>query len=351
MSREITAISLFSGAGGDTLGMKNAGINVIGYVEFNSNAIKTHEYNFPECKQIGKDITKITDDEFEKYNADIIFGGFPCQSFSHGGKKKSNDKRGFLFQEFVRAARIIKPRFIIGENVQGLLSRKMEDGVLFIDKIIEEFTNIGYTMKYTLFNMKDYGIPQSRKRVIIYGIRNDLNIICNLKNVETVEEKIFNKDIIKFSLENSLKIEDENIIEEINKGDCVTNLINTNVEYGKPPTNLVKCYNEGKISFRTRASPTHSCIVDLNDVSRTILCSYGRMPRLFVSILNFNGYYLRPYTITELQLIQGFPIDFNFFGTYIEKIKQIGNAIAPLFVKHITSYIKDILNGDVIELD
>ena len=356
MSREITAISLFSGAGGDTLGMKNAGINVVGYVEFDSNAIKTHEYNFPDCKQIGKDITKITDDEFEKYNVDIIFGGFPCQSFSHGGKKKSNDKRGFLFQEFVRAARIIKPRFIIGENVQGLLSRKMEDGVLFIDKIIEEFTNIGYTMKYTLFNMKDYGIPQSRKRVIIYGIRNDLNITCNLENVETVEEKIFNKDIIKFSLENSLKIEDENIIEEIKKGECITNLTNVintnNLEYGKPPTNLVKCYREGKISFRTRASPTHSCIVDLNDVSRTILCSYGRMPRLFVShILNFNDYYLRPYTITELQMIQGFPIDFNFFGTYIEKIKQIGNAIAPPFVKHITSYIKDILNGVFIEIE
>ena len=100
-------------------------------------------------------------------------------------------------------------------------------------------------------------------------------------------------------------VEDENIIKEIKKGECITNLTNVintnNLEYGKPPTNLVKCYNEGKISFRTRASPTHSCIVDLNDVSRTILCSYGRMPRLFVSILNFNGYYLRPYTITELQ--------------------------------------------------
>jgi DNA (cytosine-5)-methyltransferase 1 len=230
----------------------------------------------------------------------------------------------------------------------------MEDGVLFIDKIIEEFTNIGYTMKYTLFNMKDYGIPQSRKRVIIYGIRNDLNITCNLENVETVEEKIFNKDIIKFSLENSLKIEDENIIKEIKKGESITNVnvINTNLEYGKPPTNLVKCYREKKISFRTRASPTHSCIVDLNDVSRTILCSYGRMPRLFVPhILNFNDYYLRPYTITELQMIQGFPIDFNFFGTYIEKIKQIGNAIAPPFVKHITSYIKDILNGVFIEIE
>ena len=205
MSSQITAISLFSGAGGDTLGMKNAGINVIGYVEYDSNAIKTHEYNFPECKQIGKDITKIPDKEFKQYKVDIIFGGFPCQSFSHGGKKKSNDQRGFLYQEFVRAAKIIKPKVIIGENVQGLLSRKMEDGTLFINKIIEEFTNIGYVMKYTLFNMKDFGIPQSRKRVLLYGIRNDLDITCDLENVETVTEKFFNKDIIKFSLDNSYR--------------------------------------------------------------------------------------------------------------------------------------------------
>ena len=125
MSNEITAISLFSGAGGDTLGMKYAGINVVGYVEYDSACIKTHELNFPNCKQIGKDITNITDSEFSKYKVDVIFGGFPCQSFSQGGKKNASDERGFLYQEFVRAAKLIKPKVIIGENVQGLLKRKM----------------------------------------------------------------------------------------------------------------------------------------------------------------------------------------------------------------------------------
>ena len=59
MKKQLTGISLFSGAGGDTLGMKNASIDVIGYIEFNKQAINTHEYNFPECKKIGEDITKI----------------------------------------------------------------------------------------------------------------------------------------------------------------------------------------------------------------------------------------------------------------------------------------------------
>jgi DNA (cytosine-5)-methyltransferase 1 len=349
MAREINAISLFSGAGGDTLGMKNAGINVIGYVELDPDSIKTHNYNFSECKHIGSDITKITDTEFQKYNVDIIFGGFPCQSFSHGGKKDCKDKRGFLYQEFVRTAKIIKPKCIIGENVQGLLSRKMEDGVLFIDKIMGDFTDIGYNMKFHIFNMKDFGVAQSRKRIIIYGIRKDLNITCNLNLVEKSKEFFFNKNIVNFSLENALKIDDIKIINEIKKGNVIENLSNNDSESGKPPTNLIKCYTKKEISFGTRASPTHSCIVDLNDVSRTILCSYGRMPRLFVSMRNSNGYYLRPYTISELQLIQGFPETFIFCGSYIQKIKQIGNAISPIFVTYITKYIKDLLLGDSFE--
>jgi len=128
------------------------------------------------------------------------------------------------------------------------------------------------------------------------------------------------------------------------------NLENKDNEYGKPPTNLLKCYNKSEISFKTRKSPTHSCIIDLDDVSRTILCSYSRMPRLFVPIHNLNGFYLRPYTVLELQLIQSFPNTFEFSGSYIQKIKQIGNAIPPKFVTYIISYIKDILNTEIVEL-
>ena len=351
-SNQFTAISLFSGAGGDTLGMKNAGINVVGYVEFDKHAIKTHKNNFPECKLIGEDITKIKDEKFEEYKGtDIIFGGFPCQSFSQGGKKKANDKRGFLYQEFVRAARIINPKVIVGENVQGLLSRKMEDGTLFIEKIIEEFTDIGYDMKYALFNMEDFGIPQSRKRVLIYGIRRDLDIRCNLTNVEKVPDKKYNKDIVEFSLVDALAIENDDIIDEIEKGGCISDITNNDMVSGHPPTNLVKCYDQGNISYKKRISPIHSCIIDLNDVSRTILCSYGRMPRLFVPIENAHGYYLRPYTVRELQMIQSFPSTFDFSGSYIEKVKQIGNAVPPEFIKHIASYIRDVLLYEIVELE
>ena len=342
---QLTAISLFSGAGGDTLGMLDANINVIGYIEYDKEAIKTHNLNFPNCTKIGEDITKISDEKFNEYkNVDIIFGGFPCQSFSHGGRKDPDDSRGFLYQEFVRAANIIKPKVIIGENVKGLLTRKTKNNDLFINIIIKDFSDIGYDMKYELFNMADFGIPQSRKRVILYGIRKDLKLSCNLSNIIKPDIKLYNRDILEFSLKDALKIK------EIKKVKYIDDLENNDNEYGKPPTNLLKCYNNSEISFKTRNSPTHSCIIDLDDVSRTILCSYSRMPRLFVPIHNSNGFYLRPYTVLELQLIQSFPNTFVFSGSYIEKVKQIGNAIPPVFVKYIISYIKDILNMDIVEL-
>lgn len=350
MSDKLTAISLFSGAGGDTLGMKNANINVIGYVELDKDAISTHETNFPDCKLIGEDITKIPDKDFKKYKnkTDIMFGGFPCQSFSHGGKKDPKDTRGFLYKEFVRAVKIINPKIIIGENVKGLLSRKMEDGSSFIETITEEFAELGYDIKHNLFNMKNYGIPQSRERILIYGIRQDIKINIDLSNLEELSPK-YNKDILEFSMENAIKIENKDILKLIPDNKFIYQN-NTEEPYGKPPTNLNKCYHNSELSFKTRAKPTYSAIIDKDDIARTILCSYGRMPRLFVPIKNSLGCFLRPYTIKELQQIQGFPKSYSIKGNYISQVKQIGNAIPPLFIEHVMYYIQGILSGDIIEL-
>lgn len=337
-------ISLFSGAGGDTLGMKNAGLDVVGYVEKDKSAISTHETNFPNCKCIGTDITKITNVEFEKYkgNIDIIFGGFPCQSFSHGGKKSATDKRGFLYQEFVRCVNIIRPKIIIGENVKGLLTRKTEHGQSFINMILKDFEDIGYNMKINTFNMKNYGIPQDRQRVLIYGIRKDLDISFDLNNVKCSNENVYINDILENTLENALKIEKQNIKDLF---PIDTTIIDKDIVIsGKPPTNLVKCYNQNQLSFKKRSKCTYSCIIDKNDISRTILSTYGRMSRLFIPIIQDKSYYLRPYTIRELARIQGFPDSFTFKGKYIEQITQIGNAISPVFVEKIIQYIIKKLN-------
>jgi len=105
------ALSLFSGCGGDTLGMSMVGVDVKWYVEIKKDFQKSHELNFKDSELLGSDITKIPDETFSKLKGqvDIIFAGFPCQSFSHGGKKDPDDPRGQLFMEFVRATRLIEP--------------------------------------------------------------------------------------------------------------------------------------------------------------------------------------------------------------------------------------------------
>ena len=144
-------------------------------------------------------------------------------------------------------------------------------------------------------------------------------------------------------MHNALRIKKKDIIEEIEKGEYLKNMEDHSLPTGNVPINLQSCYDKGEISFKKRSTPSHGCIIDLNDQARTILCSYGRIPRLFVPIRNKRGFYLRPYTITELQKIQGFKEDFKFDGFYIHQVNQIGNAIPPTFITMVIEYFKHLL--------
>ena len=204
-------ISLFSGAGGDTIGLTNSGVNVIGYSEYIDTFIETHKANHPKCKLIGKDIRQIKNETFEEYKhkIGILFAGFACQPFSHGGKKAAlSDPRGNLFYEFVRAADVMKPRWVIGENVKGILSRKNEDESKFVKDIIcEEFEKIGYHM-YEPFVLKasDFGVPQKRERCFFVGSLKKHDFTSSWFQQHKAKE-VGLKDIVGFSLERALLIQ------------------------------------------------------------------------------------------------------------------------------------------------
>ena len=135
----------------------------------------------PEAKRIAElnnwnhnfNLKDIRDMLKENYNfpyADVIIGGFPCQDFSHAGKRKGFDSnRGTLYQSYVEVVKKVKPLIFVAENVNGLLTMPGEP----IKKIIDDFSQVGYEVKYQLIKCEEYGIPQTRWRVIIIGIRND----------------------------------------------------------------------------------------------------------------------------------------------------------------------------------
>jgi len=356
---QLTALSMFSGMGGDSLGLQNSGVDVAIYNEKEKFIQKTHELNFLHCpllgSNVGGDITKVTDDEILLYKnkIDIIFSGFPCQGFSNAGKKKENDPRNTLFREFVRATRLICPKIIIGENVKGLLSRKTSSGEKYIDVIIREFNNLGYNVDFKVCRASNYGVPQKRDRLIIIGIHSSVQHQYSLRFPEEITDTdISLRTIVSFNMHGAMKIPKESFDFSTIPKECIlTDLRNTDVEnnvhpYLKLKTESLNAEYKGKVhpsllSFAKRDSPIHCEIIDIRKPSKTIICTYDHQPRLFVPLQNAHGYFLRCLLPDELKQIQGFPRDYQINGNRKQQIIQIGNAVPPPLIEHIVRGIVD----------
>jgi DNA (cytosine-5)-methyltransferase 1 len=353
------AISLFSGMGGDTLGMTQSGCNVIAYNEFKPVFCKTHHANFNDSELICNgniiDISKIGDSYFEKYNGvvDILFAGFPCQGFSNAGKKMDDDPRNTLFLEFLRVAKLTQPDMIIGENVKGLLTRKTSKKELYIDIIVSEFEKIGYDVKYRVFKTEEFNVPQKRERLIILGIKKENSHGWKPSFPEPLSTKQNLKSIIQYNMEGAIKIPDE-WFDKIPEECILTNMFdhvcykdnNQGHPYllSKIKANENDRFYNGKqheylFSFGKRDSPIHCEIIDIRKPSKTIICSYDHQPRLFVPLKNISGCFLRMMTPGELKQIQGFPADYIIYGSIKEQIVQIGNAVPPPLIKAIVEHI------------
>ncbi len=173
-----TSVDLFSGAGGMTYGFKLAGIHAAIATDISESACLTLKVNSPEIPVLCGDITK---EEIKNSiitrgiscGADIICGGPPCQGFSLAGFRDKNDPRNQLFRHFVDVVSKVKPKVIVFENVEGILS--YENGATYRE-IIELFSELGYDTEGRKLSAHEYGVPQKRKRVIILCTRKDLGI-------------------------------------------------------------------------------------------------------------------------------------------------------------------------------
>lgn len=163
-------VSLFSGAGGLDLGFIQAGHTIVWANDLYDDAVQTYRENIGEhiiCENIMEVDEKCIPD------CDIVIGGFPCQGFSVANTKRNEaDERNALYKELVRIIQSKRPKFFLAENVKGLLS--FSKGQVF-KMIIGDFEKLGYKVKYRLLNAADYGVPQRRERVVIVGVRNDID--------------------------------------------------------------------------------------------------------------------------------------------------------------------------------
>ena len=303
-------IDLFSGCGGMSKGFELAGGNCKGFVEFWKPAIETHELN---CggELIGKDITQIKEDVIEKYKGvDVIIGGPPCQGFSLAGRRKKEDLRNRLFEEFVRFVKIIRPKYFVMENVPGIASMKNEDGTNIITEIFEAFVKEGYDVDCKVLCAENYEVPQKRRRAIFIG-----NRLKNKNNYpDFIDNKVFLREVLNLPYAQVEEI--QHIYEKTSKKkNYMISFVEEGKNYGTFRSNYIKPRIDG--------------------FSGTITKSGRYIHPIFNRLLS----------IREHARIQSFPEDFRFCGTMKQKYEQIGNAVPVLMAKAIAEVIKEDLHG------
>jgi DNA (cytosine-5)-methyltransferase 1 len=214
---KLKVFEAFAGYGGASFGLNKSKLNyeVVGFSELDKYASEIFELNHPGIKNFG-DITKISPVDLP--NFDLLTGGFPCQPFSSAGLGYGElDIRGTLFYDIIRICEIKRPKHLLLENVKGLTTKRHEKTLY---KIKDELQNLGYQLNIKLLNTKDYGIPQNRLRVWIYGYLGQLPEDFDLTpTTESLNVRL--KDFLDNKPDESLFLSEAQIarLEELHKVD------------------------------------------------------------------------------------------------------------------------------------
>lgn len=334
-NRDFNSIELFAGAGGLAIGLEEAGIKCLALNEYDHWACETLRKNRPDWNVIEDDVKNVSFSNL-KGEVDIVTGGFPCQAFSYAGKKLGlNDARGTLFYEFARVVQETMPAICVGENVRGLLTH--ENGRT-IEGMISILDEIGYNViTPRIFKTIFYKVPQKRERVLIVGIRKDLNqhlfdFPKPFKKVYTLKDalkkgELYNCDVPKSDGSKYPKSKKE-VLDLVPEGGYWRDLpLETQKQYMGGSFYL----GGGKTGMARRMS--------WSEPSLTLTCSPAQK-----QTERCHPEETRPFTIREYARIQTFPDDWAFSGSVSQQYKQIGNAVPVNFAKEIGNSIIRFLN-------
>lgn len=333
---KIDVVSLFSGCGGMDLAFYQTGFNLKWANDIDEKACQTYANNIIN-HIVNEDINQI-DYSFIP-DADLILGGFPCQDFSMIWKRGGIEtERGNLYRNFVKIVSLKNPLMFIAENVKGILTANKKKA---IKQIINDFNKTGkhgYNTTPYLVNFADYGVPQLRERVLIFGIRKDIKDYFDIPSpTHSCKTYISSKQALKG-------------VEKVKYNNEHQNIKSSTVEKLKliPPggnfTSIPKDsphYVKGMISHVYRR-------LHPDKPSTTIIAAGGG---------GTWGYHYsepRPLTNRERARLFGYPDDFVFEGSISEVRRQIGNSVPPTgivpFAKHIKKYLK-IVKRNVYQLN
>ncbi len=334
-NRDFNSIELFAGAGGLAIGLEEAGIKCLALNEYDHWACETLRKNRPDWNVIEDDVKNVSFSNL-KGEVDIVTGGFPCQAFSYAGKKLGlNDARGTLFYEFARVVQETMPAICVGENVRGLLTH--ENGRT-IEGMISILDEIGYNViTPRIFKTIFYKVPQKRERVLIVGIRKDLN--QHLFDFPKPFKKVYTlKDALKKGeLYNCDVPESDGSKYPKNKKE-VLDLVPEGGYWRDLPLEIQKQYMGG--SFYLGGGKTGMARrMSWSEPSLTLTCSPAQK-----QTERCHPEETRPFTVREYARIQTFPDNWAFSGSVSQQYKQIGNAVPVNFAKEVGNSIIRFLN-------
>lgn len=320
-------VSLFAGCGGLDLGLIKAGHKIVFANDFDKDCQITYENNIGKHFLLG-DVKQLNTSILPEY--DLLTGGFPCQGFSVANLyRNASDSRNELYLQIVRIISETKPKYFLAENVPGILSLGKGE---IAKMILNDFKNIGvnsgflgYDVKMYLLNAANYGVPQGRKRVIFLGVSNEIE--------KESRDILFQNFPPKKTHDNN----GHNIKPFKTLRDAIGDLPEPNTKGSEKILNHVGTKHKVKINGYMGNRK-----LDWDKPGPTMV---GRGGGTGGPVIAVHPNCTRRFTVRETARIQTFPDDFKFYGSISSQFRQIGNAVAVEFAKHIGKTLKDFEDG------
>lgn len=357
MNSRLVAIELFSGAGGLSIGLEKAGFSVILANEIEPDFANTFAKNHPETKVLTADIHSIDfKQELHKLGStkvSLVSGGPPCQGFSTVGSKNKQDPRNSLFFEYLRAITEILPDYLIFENVSGF--KNMYHGEAF-KTLLSELDLLGYHSASAILEASDFGLPQKRQRTIVIGWQKHLPRVELPQPTNSEESSLFGarqklnimdaiSDLPELAANSSnatYASTPKNEYQALLRGNCTTLTEHHSSNYGEKMLEILSLIPVGGTieDLPQRLRPkgyfknTYARLLP-NQPSPTITRNFGT-PSSSRCVHPFQN---RALSTREGARLQGFPDDYQFYGSKTSKNLQIGNAVPPIFGEVIATQI------------
>ena len=354
--KQYTVLDLFCGCGGLSRGFIDAGFSVPLGVDHDKMALKTFAFNHDNSVAMQLDLfnldnVDIIKDFFDREHkdVDVLVWGPPCQGFSLAGLRKVDDSRNKLYRAMVHTAELLKPKVVVLENVPGFI--QMYNG-LVKDKVIDDFTALGYKIKYQVLYAPHYGVPQIRKRVVFVGLLNSDDyfvyptpLIKDEKDFITCEQAISDLpaliDIVGDKIQEYTCAPQSQYQKDRRRG-SVAIYNHEGTIHDEKTKKFIAMIPEGK---NYKALPEQ--YQGIYKYHEALTRYHSKKPSPTINTghrSHFHYKWNRIPTVRESARLQSFDDKFIFFGNKTQQYKQVGNAVPPLLGKAVASEIKKWLD-------